>query len=89
MVADLIGGQVQAAFDNLPVSIPYIKNGKLRALGVAAAQRWPASQNLRRPAMPQLVCVFSAVTVDRSCRRARTTSPFYELPSLGPIALRF
>jgi tripartite-type tricarboxylate transporter receptor subunit TctC len=42
MVADLIGGQVQAAFDNLPVSIPYIKDGKLRALGVAAAERWPA-----------------------------------------------
>lgn len=40
MVADLIGGQVQAAFDNLPVSIPYIKNGKLRALGVTTAERW-------------------------------------------------
>jgi tripartite-type tricarboxylate transporter receptor subunit TctC len=40
MVADLIGGQVQAAFDNLPVSIPYIKDGKLRALGVTTAERW-------------------------------------------------
>ena len=40
MVTDLIGGQVQAAFDNLPVSIPYIKNGKLRALGVTTAERW-------------------------------------------------
>jgi tripartite-type tricarboxylate transporter receptor subunit TctC len=42
MVADLIGGQVQAAFDNLPVSIPYIKDGKLRALGVTTAERWRA-----------------------------------------------
>jgi tripartite-type tricarboxylate transporter receptor subunit TctC len=29
-------------FDNLPVSIPYIKNDKLRALGVTTAGRWPA-----------------------------------------------
>jgi tripartite-type tricarboxylate transporter receptor subunit TctC len=40
MVSDLIGGQVQAAFDNLPVSIPYIKDGKLRALGVTTSERW-------------------------------------------------
>ncbi len=40
MVTDLIAGQVQAAFDNLPVSIPYIKDGKLRALGVTTAERW-------------------------------------------------
>jgi tripartite-type tricarboxylate transporter receptor subunit TctC len=42
MVTDLIGGQVQAAFDNLPVSIPHIKDGKLRALGVTTAERWRA-----------------------------------------------
>jgi tripartite-type tricarboxylate transporter receptor subunit TctC len=41
MVTDLIGGQVQAAFDNLPASMPYIKDGKLRALGVTTATRWP------------------------------------------------
>jgi tripartite-type tricarboxylate transporter receptor subunit TctC len=40
MVTDLIGGQVQAAFDNLPVSIPYIEGGKLRALGVTTPERW-------------------------------------------------
>ena len=34
MVVDLIGGQVQTAFDNLPASMPYIKQGKLRPLGV-------------------------------------------------------
>jgi tripartite-type tricarboxylate transporter receptor subunit TctC len=41
MVVDLIGGQVQAAFDNLPASMPYIKDGKLRALGVTTPMRWP------------------------------------------------
>ena len=36
---DLIGGQVQLMFDNLPPSLPQIKSGKLRALGVTTATR--------------------------------------------------
>jgi tripartite-type tricarboxylate transporter receptor subunit TctC len=39
---DLIGGQVQVLFDNLPSSIGHIKSGKLRALAVTSAQRSPA-----------------------------------------------
>ena len=38
-VADLIGGQVQIVFDNLPGSIAYIKAGRLRPLGVTTATR--------------------------------------------------
>lgn len=41
-VADLIGGQVQVVFDNLPGSIQYIRAGKLRALAVTTATRSPA-----------------------------------------------
>jgi len=41
-LVDLMGGQVQVLFDNLPSSIGYIKAGKLRALGVTTAQRSPA-----------------------------------------------
>ena len=33
MLTDLLGGQVQVTFDNLPPSISHIKAGKLRALG--------------------------------------------------------
>ncbi len=33
---DLLAGHVQAMFDNLPTSLPQIKAGKLRALGVAS-----------------------------------------------------
>ena len=36
---DLIGGQVQLMFDNLPPSLPHIKAGKLRALAVTSATR--------------------------------------------------
>jgi tripartite-type tricarboxylate transporter receptor subunit TctC len=39
MVTDLIGGQVQAALDNLPASIEHIKAGRLRALAVTTAAR--------------------------------------------------
>jgi tripartite-type tricarboxylate transporter receptor subunit TctC len=36
---DLIGGHVQMFFDLLPVSLPQIKSGKVRALGNAGAKR--------------------------------------------------
>ena len=39
MLTDLLGGQVQITFDNLPSSIGHIKAGKLRALAVTTAQR--------------------------------------------------
>jgi tripartite-type tricarboxylate transporter receptor subunit TctC len=39
LVTDLLGGQVQAAFDNLPASIEHIRSGKLRALAVGTATR--------------------------------------------------
>jgi tripartite-type tricarboxylate transporter receptor subunit TctC len=38
---DLMGGQVQVMFDNLPSSIGHIKAGKLRALAVTTAARSP------------------------------------------------
>ncbi|WP_231993299.1 tripartite tricarboxylate transporter substrate binding protein [Mitsuaria sp. 7] len=42
LITDLIGGQIQVAFDNLPASLPHIQAGKLRALAVAGSQRNPA-----------------------------------------------
>jgi tripartite-type tricarboxylate transporter receptor subunit TctC len=38
-VADLLGGQVQMMFDNLPVSLPHAKAGKLRPLAVTSLTR--------------------------------------------------
>ena len=38
-IADLIAGQVQAIFGVLPSTLPYIRSGQLRALGVTAAKR--------------------------------------------------
>ncbi|MCX7659741.1 MAG: tripartite tricarboxylate transporter substrate binding protein [Caldimonas manganoxidans] len=38
-LTDLIGGQMDLMFDNLPSSMPHIKAGKLKALAVTSAQR--------------------------------------------------
>jgi tripartite-type tricarboxylate transporter receptor subunit TctC len=39
---DLIGGQVQLMFDNLPSALPQIRGGKLKALAVTSPERAPA-----------------------------------------------
>ena len=38
-LTDMISGQVHVMFDNMPPSLPHIRAGKLRALGVTTAQR--------------------------------------------------
>ena len=38
-LTDLMGGQVQVLFDNMPSSIEYLKAGKLRPLAVTTAER--------------------------------------------------
>ena len=42
MLIDLISGQVQVTFDNMPSSIQHVREGKLRALAVTTAARSPA-----------------------------------------------
>src|SRR3984957_2253781 len=46
LVVDLLGGQVQVAFDNMPPSIEHIRAGRLRALAVTTAERSPALPEL-------------------------------------------
>ena len=41
-MTDLLGGQVQFAFDQVSVALPHVRSGKLRALAVATAQRVPS-----------------------------------------------
>ena len=38
-IADLLGGQIQTQFNNLPSQLPNIKTGKVRPLAVTTAQR--------------------------------------------------
>jgi tripartite-type tricarboxylate transporter receptor subunit TctC len=46
LLNDLLGGQVQGAFDNLPASIEHIRAGKLRPLAVTTATRSEALPDL-------------------------------------------
>lgn len=45
-LTDLMGGQVQVLFDNLPSSAGHIKNERIRALGVTSTDREPSMPNL-------------------------------------------
>ncbi len=45
-LADLLGGQVSVMFDNLTSSIGHIRSGKLRALAITTATRYPALPDL-------------------------------------------
>ena len=38
-MTDLLGGQVQVLFDNVPSAIEYIRAGRVRALGVTTVAR--------------------------------------------------
>lgn len=45
-VTDLIGGQVQYMFDNMPSAWPHVESGKLRALAVTTADRSKTAPDL-------------------------------------------
>ena len=45
-MTDMIGGQVQVMFDNMPSALPHVKAGKLRALAVTSAQRSPSAADV-------------------------------------------
>jgi tripartite-type tricarboxylate transporter receptor subunit TctC len=46
-VTDMLGGQISMVFDGLPLTLPLVKSGKLKALAVSGASRVPSL-----PALP-------------------------------------
>jgi len=58
MITDLIGGQVQIAFDTMPTSLPHIRSGALRALAMAGKSRFAALPDV--PAIGETVAGYEA-----------------------------
>ncbi len=57
-ITDLIAGHVDISFSNMPNSLPYVKNGSLRALAVCSLTRHPDLPDVptaREAGMPDLV----------------------------------
>jgi tripartite-type tricarboxylate transporter receptor subunit TctC len=45
-IPDVLGGRVTMMFDNMPSSLPLVREGKLRALGVTSSARSPAAPDI-------------------------------------------
>jgi tripartite-type tricarboxylate transporter receptor subunit TctC len=59
-IPDLVGGQIQLMFDNMPSALPMAKEGKIRALAQTTATRSPAAPDV--PTVAETVPGFEATT---------------------------
>jgi tripartite-type tricarboxylate transporter receptor subunit TctC len=59
-IPDLVGGQIQLMFDNMPSALPMAKEGKIRALAQTTATRSPAAPDV--PTVSETVPGFEATT---------------------------
>ena len=58
-LADLLGGQADLMFDNLGVSLPHVKSGKLKALAIASSRRFRSLPDV--PALSETLPGFESV----------------------------
>jgi tripartite-type tricarboxylate transporter receptor subunit TctC len=59
-IPDLVGGQIQLMFDNMPSALPMAKEGKIRALAQTTAKRSSAAPDI--PTVAETVPGFEATT---------------------------
>jgi len=59
-IPDLVGGQIQVMFDNMPSALPMAKEGKIRAIAQTTLKRSPAAPDV--PTVAETVPGFEATT---------------------------
>jgi tripartite-type tricarboxylate transporter receptor subunit TctC len=59
-IPDLVGGQIQVMFDNMPSALPMAREGKIRALAQTTSKRSPAAPDV--PTVAESVPGFEATT---------------------------
>ena len=75
-LVDLVSGRVQTMLDAMATSLPYIRDGRLRALGVADDQPWPG--------MPDVPPMFAPMALAAPCSCAYP--PISAVPIMGTPA---
>jgi tripartite-type tricarboxylate transporter receptor subunit TctC len=80
-LADLLGGQVDLMFDNLGVSLPHVKSGKLRALAVASSRRFRSLPEV--PALAEALPGFESVAWFGIVGPPKTSSQIAERVAAG------
>jgi len=59
-IPDLVGGQIQLMFDNMPSALPMAKDGKIRAVAQTTLKRSPAAPDV--PTVAETLPGFEATT---------------------------
>ncbi len=75
-LTDLVGGQVDMMCDNLGVSLPHVRSGKLKALAVASRKRFAGLPNV--PALAETLPGFESVAWFGIVAPPRTPLPMAE-----------
>jgi tripartite-type tricarboxylate transporter receptor subunit TctC len=75
-LTDLLGGQVDLMFDNLGVSLPHVRSGKLKALAVGSEQRFAALPDV--PAMAETLPGFVSIAWFGIVAPPKTPAPIAE-----------
>jgi tripartite-type tricarboxylate transporter receptor subunit TctC len=76
MMTDLVAGQVQLAFDNMPTALAQAKVGKLRAIAVTSPQRWPLEPKI--PTVGETLPGFQIVSWQGLFAPAKTPAPIVQ-----------
>ena len=72
---DLVGGQVQIMFTGVSATLPYVKSGRLKALGVSSDKRLALLRELR-PKLSRVAVLWDGTPNARiSVEQLETTAP--------------